>query len=681
MNRYRLLLTVSVLFIQFCFAQEESNEAALQLEQWVEQQEMEPELDDLHFNQEQLENRRISITQLQPEQMTLLGLKPVQIQSFQWYTKQFGKLADKYELQALPFWDRATIEKVLPFIEFAEDQLPGLAGGHWYKEGTHQLMFRTSRVLEKSRGYMPDSLGNTKYEGSPQRLHLRYNFQYEKNLWMGITMEKDAGEVFGTSVSRPADFTSVHFLVKGAKWIKQLALGDYSINLGQGLTVWQGMAFGKGSEGAGVFRQGQILKTYRSADEFNFFRGAAIHVGKGKWESLVWVSVRKKSARLQYMGDDAVAFTSFSETGYHRTSLEIEGRKKVQETVMGTTVRWQGKNLRVGWNGIYQRFSLPWLPEPQIYNQFYFRGRQANQQSVDYSFSKKQWFLFGELCRSSNNAWALVQGLLLTVNKNIDATVVYRFAQPGFHSYYANAMTEQSAVRNEEGVYNSWQIRFNRGWKAQLFSDFFRFPWLRFRVDAPSAGHEARVLVQWERRRQWLVYGFIKTQSKMENAAGSVTNEITAISRQQLRMHVERIWTKEWLQSVRLEKIWFQKGENIASGWGAYADMKYQFPQKGWHLTGRIQVFQTDNYSTRIYAYERDLLYSFSVPSVYDHGWRYYFQWYGRLAQKSTGKLGVKWWLRWSQTIHTNKQSSGSGWDEILGNRRSEWKFQLLFDW
>ena len=42
-------------------------------------------------------------------------------------------------------------------------------------------------------------------------------------------------------------FYSAHFFLRKAGIIKDLALGDFTVSMGQGLILWQGMATGKGS--------------------------------------------------------------------------------------------------------------------------------------------------------------------------------------------------------------------------------------------------------------------------------------------------------------------------------------------------------------------------------------------------------------------------------------------------
>lgn len=87
----------------------------------------------------------------------------------------------------------------------------------------------------------------------------------------------------------------------------------------------------------------------------------------------------------------------------------------------------------------------------------------------------------------------------------------------------------------------------------------------------------------------------------------------------------------------------------------------------------RLQYFETDNYDSRIYAYENDVLYGFSIPAFSDKGYRYYTN----INYDFSKKLSV--WLRWAQLIYLNRNTVGSGLDEIQGNRRTEIRMQLIW--
>ncbi|HRA60744.1 MAG TPA: hypothetical protein PLG30_14105 [Bacteroidia bacterium] len=87
----------------------------------------------------------------------------------------------------------------------------------------------------------------------------------------------------------------------------------------------------------------------------------------------------------------------------------------------------------------------------------------------------------------------------------------------------------------------------------------------------------------------------------------------------------------------------------------------------------RYGLFDTDSYDSRIYAFENDILYSYSIPSFYNRGFRYYVT----LRYKVT--KGVDVWFRFAQTVYTNQKTFGSGLDEINNNKRSEIKLQVRY--
>ena len=74
-----------------------------------------------------------------------------------------------------------------------------------------------------------------------------------------------------------------------------------------------------------------------------------------------------------------------------------------------------------------------------------------------------------------------------------------------------------------------------------------------------------------------------------------------------------------------------------------------------------------------MYAYENDVLYSYSIPVFYDKGFRYYVNFNYNINNKITI------WLRWAQTVYKDKTTIGSGLDEITGNKKSELKMQVRY--
>ena len=85
----------------------------------------------------------------------------------------------------------------------------------------------------------------------------------------------------------------------------------------------------------------------------------------------------------------------------------------------------------------------------------------------------------------------------------------------------------------------------------------------------------------------------------------------------------------------------------------------------------RIAWFSTDGYNSRIYAYENDLLYTFSIPAYYGKGFRTYLN----LNCKISKKIDV--WFKIANTHWNDRNAISSGYNEISGNNKTELKFQL----
>jgi hypothetical protein len=119
-----------------------------------------------------------------------------------------------------------------------------------------------------------------------------------------------------------------------------------------------------------------------------------------------------------------------------------------------------------------------------------------------------------------------------------------------------------------------------------------------------------------------------------------------------------------------VEIVWFDKGDERSNGFLTFFDFIYKPLMKPFSGNIRLQYFETDDYDSRIYAYENDVLYSYSIPVFYDKGYRYYINLNYDLSKK------ISIWFRWAQTIYPDKKIIGSGLDEINGNKKSDFKVQ-----
>jgi hypothetical protein len=148
--------------------------------------------------------------------------------------------------------------------------------------------------MERSRGFTPDSLGNTRYLGSRQRYFFRYKYVFKNQLQFGITGDKDAGEQFLKGAQRYGfDFYTMHLFARNLGIVKRLAIGDYTVNIGQGLLTYQSLAFRKSVDVLNIKRQTEVFRPYSSPGEFFFHRGAAVTLGVRNWYLSAFVNARR----------------------------------------------------------------------------------------------------------------------------------------------------------------------------------------------------------------------------------------------------------------------------------------------------------------------------------------------------------------------------------------------------
>ena len=103
-----------------------------------------------------------------------------------------------------------------------------------------------------------------------------------------------------------------------------------------------------------------------------------------------------------------------------------------------------------------------------------------------------------------------------------------------------------------------------------------------------------------------------------------------------------------------------------------YHDLIYHPLEQPISLSGRVARFNTDGFDSRIYAYEQDLIYTFSIPFYYLKGWRYYlnarYKWKGFTLE-----------ARVAQTRFDDRTSIGTGPARINTNHRTDVRAQLIY--
>lgn len=657
---------------------------------------VEQELENLTENNEDIESEDDSYQQelaqflkdpinLNSADVTLLKelrpLSALQIQNLISYRQYLGRLNSVYELQAIPGWDINTIKKILPYIEVSNALNPVADLAQRLQKGEHSILIRVTQVLEKSKGFLLDSSSaKNYYPGSPQKVLFRYKYVYKNLLQFGVLGEKDAGEQFFKGGQKQGfDFYSAHLFIRRLGIIKTLALGDYTVNLGQGLTQWQSLAFKKGPDITTIKRQSSVLRPYNSAGEINFHRGAAITIGRRNWEVTAFGSYRKLDANfiaadtLQQFED---IVSSLQTTGYHRTASELADKGVQRQLSFGGNLAFQFRRIHIGFNGIHYQFKLPIQKSADPYNLFALSGKSFGNYSVDYSVTFRNFHFFGEAATNATGGTAFVNGILLSAANSVDISMLYRNINRKYQSLYTNAFTEGTYPNNEQGLFTGITIRPASSIQISAYVDMYKFPWLRYRVNAPSSGSDYMVEASYRPNRQMEIYSRYKRESKAINfnPDGLTLSPVVAQPKQSWRTQWSYKLSRSFNFRNRIELVWYDpKGAADSRGFLIFADLLYKPMMSPFSAGIRLQYFETDDYNSRLYTFENDVLFSYSIPVFYEKGYRYYLNLSYDLTRRTT------LFARIAQTFYPDETSIGSGLDEIQGKHKTEAKLQLYW--
>tara|TARA_B110000908_G_scaffold105675_1_gene124461 strand:+ start:136 stop:2160 length:2025 start_codon:yes stop_codon:yes gene_type:complete len=611
-------------------------------------------------------------------------LSDIQINDLQLHIKLFGKLISQYELQSLEYWDMSTIKMVLPFIR-VDDKLDQLHVGlkEAFKNGKFEVYLRYQDILENKSGYddVVDSIlenSNSYYHGNSARYYTRLRFSYRTNLSVGITAEKDPGEQFFKGKQKYGfDFYSAHAFYKGGKYVKSVALGDYQVQIGQGLNFWSGYAFGKSADVTNVKKSANPLRAYTSVDETRFLRGAAVVLGVGDF-SLTAFGSRKAvdaSVVVDSLLEDQEFVSSINLTGFHRTNSEIERKNALIENIYGANFQYAKRNFQVGVAAVSQGYNSEFIKDIQPYNQFDFRGKNSVALSADYSFVVKNFNFFGEISRTGySGKTAVLSGILFSLDKRVSMAIVARDYDRAYQTFYNAGFAEGSRTQNERGLYAGLKLNLSRDFSINSYLDVFKFPWMKFQVDGPSDGYEIMIQPSYKPSRSLEIYTRFRQQMRQKNSRdsdGTITG-LEDVLQRNYRINFNYKISEAFRLKSRVEYVTINRASNAPeNGIIITQDLLYRPKSSPIDIALRYALFDTDSYDTRIYTFESNALYVFSVPAYYYKGSRAY----ALIRYTFLRKFDL--WVRYGVSIFANRTSLGSGAEEIIGNTKTDVTIQL----
>lgn len=686
----KYLFLISFIFLGFVTFGQTKNEVIQQRIEFIAQdlESEELSLEDIFDVLNNYYDNPLNLNAATKEQLQeLLLLNDFQINSLLKKRDEIGAFNTIFEIHEIEFWDLPTLENILPFVMVSKAEVKESGNfGKYLKEGQVEAYFRFIRNIEEKAGYADVSdeereASSKYYWGDPNKLYSRIRYTHKTDLSIGVTMEKDPGEqLFGEKSPYGFDFYSAHAYYSGNKFLRKAVIGDYQVQFGQGLAMWTGYGFSKTADATSARKNARGIRPYTSTDEVRFMRGAAIELGVKNFSFTTWVSYKGVDGSVEMLdtldSEEARLASSINMTGNHRTTSELERKNSLMEMIYGANVKYESRNFQVGVTAVQQAYDAFYQRSDQLMNKYQFAGKELLNLSADYSYIYRNLSIYGEVAQSrSSNAVAILQGVSVAMGRRASLTALYRNYPKDYHTFYASGFGEGSNTNNESGIYLGGSFRLNKEWSLNSYVDFFKSPWLKFRIDSPSEGHEVFSQLKYRPSPRFEIYLRVREKDKMINVSEYVGN-IRPIERYKQRKYQVGLTAdlgSGWRWRSRIDYVTDQReSAGKQDGFALTQDLLYRNKNFPLEISLRYAIFNTDSYDTRVYAYEYNLENVFSIPAYFNKGSRAYV-----MLRYTFFNDRCDLWLRYSAFVYNQEEALSSGSEEIMGNIKSEVGAQL----
>lgn len=703
----QILLILFSIFTIYVNAQSEEIDLERFAERLFQVQEENIAYEDIYESLLLLYSNKINLNKSSTEELaSLYLLSPNQINNFFRHIEENGKLLSMNELQTISTFDLETIRSILPFVTVEEsitDSRPFLQ--RLLKEENNYFLLRWTRRLEQQIGYTKafpldtllikdesdtviDTLINspTRYRGSANKVYGRFRTSHKDDFSLGFTFEKDAGEKLEFRDSQKGfDFYSYHLFLENKLGFDRIIIGDYQLQIGQGLVFGAGFAPGKGAETVNAVKRNTLgIRPYTSVLESGFFRGLGLSKSIRNFSVTLFYSNNKQDGNIQKVSsieanpvdlDEEEFVNSIQNSGLHRTASELDIKDQVDEVSIGGVIEFRpNRRLTISLSGLNTNYSAQLQKRPSNYNQFEFKGDHNHIISSSASYSWQNFFFFGEAARSKSGGIGAIAGLMASLSPIIDVSFLTRNYDRDFHSFYAAGFSENSRTINENGTYWGMQVKPSRKHKFNAYYDRFSFPWLKFRAESPSQGYEHLLRYRYSPSRKISLYAQMRQQSREVSAAKTNINILVEQIKRNYIFNIDYEF-QQWLDlKTKVQTSTLHEGSNLSKGIAIVQDVNFNVWKIKVHT--RMALFDSDDFNNAQYVYENDVLYAFSIPAYIGTGIRNY------VMIRFDPFQNTSFWARYSRTEFKSASTTstlGSSLDQTQGDTASEIKIMLRY--
>lgn len=507
------------------------------------------------------------------------------------------------ELKIIPGLQEWEARNLAAFVTIGEGEKRKTLISDVFKYGQHEIIARTD--VRKAEDFTHD----------PMYVQGRYRFHYSDKVQFGYSMRRQPNS---THVSHGG-----YIQINNVSVVKTIVAGNYQGQFGQGLVLSSPFTMGKSNYVLSVGMASEGLRKYSSLD------GKGLH---GLGTTLCFPVGKKQD------------FSSITMSAFYSLT---KANDSTYRHIVGANLTYQYRKWKVGITAVENIYSdsLRYYYENARYNQNYFRGDNQAVAGINFRYNSGRVDIFGEATAAQNKCWggAVQVGTRITPIDDLGLIVLYRYYSPTFDNTLGHGFSETSRINDENGIYVGLDIQLVKKWRFSMYGDAFYFSGIKYGIPyKPSWGYDAMFLSEYRPIPNYYLALRVRAREKAKQGTYSLRGRFD--------------WNNNhWHFRTQAEtNIVDGNSSRLTYGWCIFQDVEYRF-RIPLTLQLRGMWFDTQNWNNRIYVYENDVLYAYSIPAIYGQGGRIYLNMRWKIIEK------LSLYLRVSETIYTrswmNKQN------------------------
>lgn len=546
--------------------------------------------------------------------MQIPGLDLNQVNDILEYRYRYGSLRSIEELAMVESIDRRLRLYLINFLTVKPQAAPPLSSLRHDITLTAQIptYYRAGDIEAPPRTWLGANKYAGKYLGDPVKHSLRYTLHAGSNIVFSLTGAKSAAEPFGGAYNRWGyDRYAFSLSIKNQGIFRQIVLGHFRAQFGMGLILNNNFSVGKQGMLSAIGRRITTFSPHNSTSDNRHFQGVAATATLSRRLSLsaLW-SYRDVDATLNADGSVSSVLTS----AYHRTEKDMEKKHNTRQMTTAVHLSCEGQRWGVGVSALYSWLNRPLNPtysksgtvtQGKMYRLYYPRGNSFRNISLDYRYRWRELAFSGEVAADGDLHLATVNNLSWRSPWDVTLMAVQRYYTYQYNALYGSSFSDGSMVKNESGLYLGAQWAASRSLTIEGYTDIAYFPWYKYRVAASSHSWDNSLMATLQKDCWTFSLRYrVKTKHSLRFLAV--------------------LTGKKWNARTHAEACALSSDER-SRGFILSQSVGYQFSpisSRKMQFYALAAWFNTDDYDSRLYTYERGMNYTFGSTSYYGKGIR-----------------------------------------------------------